>query len=116
MTEQARYQIQVQGWIGQRWTEWLDGGMIARQGEDDGSPTTTLTSAAIDQAALRGILSKLWDLNLTLVSVTRIDVDSRDQARQSEKRNPASGRNAVPQADLCDSDRCGPRKQKGGLK
>ena len=38
---------------------------------------TTLTGPVADQAALRGILTKVWDLNLTLISVTRIERDSK---------------------------------------
>jgi RNA binding exosome subunit len=37
----------------------------------DGNPITVLTGRLPDQAALRGILTRLWDLNLTLISVTR---------------------------------------------
>jgi hypothetical protein len=39
----------------------------------DGRQVTTLTGTIVDQAALRGILVKLWDLNLTLISVTRVE-------------------------------------------
>ena len=38
----------------------------------DGAPVTTL-SGTFDQAALRGLLSKIWDLNLTVLSVTRVN-------------------------------------------
>lgn len=37
-----------------------------------------MTGPVADQAALRGILSKVWDLNLTLLSVTRIGMNSKD--------------------------------------
>jgi hypothetical protein len=39
----------------------------------DGSPITTLTGGVADQSKLRGVLSRLWDLNLTLISVTHIE-------------------------------------------
>jgi hypothetical protein len=39
----------------------------------DGSPVTTLTGAVADQAALHGLLSRISDLNLTLISVTRVE-------------------------------------------
>jgi hypothetical protein len=41
------------------------------------SDITTLTGPVADQAALRGLLSKIWDLNLVLISATRIEVDSK---------------------------------------
>jgi hypothetical protein len=73
MAEQDRYQITVQGWIGKRWANWLDGMAIAYGGTKDDCPLTVLTGPVTDQAALRGILTKIWDLNLTLLSVVRVD-------------------------------------------
>ena len=63
------YQIQVQGTISQRWASWFEGMTITT----DRALITTLTGVVADQAALRGILAKLWDLNLTLRSVARIE-------------------------------------------
>jgi hypothetical protein len=47
---------------------------------DDGSPSTTLTGPVADQAALRGLLCALWDLNLTLISVARIETGGKPEA------------------------------------
>ena len=76
MTEQDRYQIRVEGWIGKRWANWFDGMAVAYEGTKDDSPMTVLTGPVADQAALRGILSKIWDLNLCLFSVSRVETDS----------------------------------------
>jgi hypothetical protein len=73
MTEQDRYQIQVQGWIGERWTNWFEGMTMTYEGTKDDSPIVILTGPVADQAALRGLLTKIWDLNLTLISVTRVE-------------------------------------------
>ena len=70
MTE-SLYRIQVQGQIGERWAHWFPDMDITHQPSHDGRFITTLAGPVPDQAALRGILSKLWDLNLTLLSVTR---------------------------------------------
>lgn len=70
--EQDRYQIQVQGWISERWANWFDGMAMTYQGTEDDSPITVLTGPVVDQAALRSLLIKIWDLNLTLISVTRV--------------------------------------------
>jgi hypothetical protein len=67
MTE--KYQIQVQGTINERWSRWFDGMAIATVEQ---TSTTILTGRIADQAALRGIMAKLWDLNLSLISVHRI--------------------------------------------
>jgi hypothetical protein len=80
MTEQITYQIRVQGWMGERWSSRFDDMTIVREGEPDGAPVTALTGLVPDQAALRGILNQLWDLNLTLISVTRTDA-SRERER-----------------------------------
>jgi hypothetical protein len=88
------YQIQVQGELGPRWLHWFDDLAITFDANDDGATITTLTGSVLDQAGLRGILNKLWDLNLTLLSVTRTDPpsphyqqlsDSAIQARRKTK-------------------------------
>jgi hypothetical protein len=72
MTEQNEVQIRVQGWINERWADWFDGITMTHEDTQDNSPVTVLTGPIIDQAALRGILTKLWDLNLSVISVNRI--------------------------------------------
>ena len=62
------YQIKVQGKLDESWSSWFSGLTITLEGD-----TTTLTGAVVDQAALRGILSRLWDLNLALISVNPIE-------------------------------------------
>ena len=63
------YQIQVRGPIDERWSSWFEGMTIAT---DEQTSTTTLIGSVADQAALRGIMAKLWDLNLDLISIHRI--------------------------------------------
>ena len=58
------YHIQVQGRLDESWSAWFDGLAIAFE---DG--VTTLTGALADQAALRGVLVRIWDLNLAVISV-----------------------------------------------
>jgi hypothetical protein len=73
MAEADRYQIRVQGWIGERWADWFDGMVLAYEGAADDSPITVLTGPVVDQAALRSLVTRIWDLNLTLISVTRVE-------------------------------------------
>ena len=68
--ERATYQIKVQGRLDDRWSEWFSGLTIAVESDDP--PITTMTGVT-DQAALRGILNKVWDLNLALVSVNPVE-------------------------------------------
>jgi hypothetical protein len=59
------YQIRVEGHLGQEWMDWFDGMTITL--EEDGD--TLLTGPVMDQAALHGLLKKVRDLGLPLVSV-----------------------------------------------
>jgi hypothetical protein len=65
----ARYQIEVQGRLDEQWSLWFNDVTVTVNQAYDGSPVTTLTIGAVDQAKLRGILNKLWDMNLTVISV-----------------------------------------------
>ena len=69
MTDPVRYCIKVRGAIDRRWTEWFDDAAITIERDRAGTTTTILTGLVADQAALRGLLSRLWDLNLTVISV-----------------------------------------------
>ena len=65
------YQIVVEGALDADWGTWFSD-LVVDVGEDvAGRPVTTLTGPVADQAALRSILNKVWDLNLTLISVKR---------------------------------------------
>ena len=60
------YEIRTQGRIDERWSEWFEGVTLAH--EPDG--TTVIRCPALDQAALHGLLVKVRDLGLPLISVT----------------------------------------------
>jgi hypothetical protein len=66
------YRITVQGRLDEAWNEWLNGLTIESAADEHGSIVTMLTGEIIDQAALRGLLNRLWDWNLTLIAVTRL--------------------------------------------
>jgi hypothetical protein len=69
----VKYRIRVQGRLDERRADWFEGMTMGLERASDDTLITTLTGAVADQARLRGILSKLWDLNLTLISVTCIE-------------------------------------------
>jgi hypothetical protein len=58
------YKIKLQGQLDENWSNWLDGMKIAYE---DG--LTILTGELMDQAALRGLLTKIWDMNQILISI-----------------------------------------------
>jgi hypothetical protein len=65
------YQIRITGHLGPQWTDWFGGLTITL--EDNGN--TLLTGPVIDQAALHGLLKKVRDLGMPLVSVMRVESD-----------------------------------------
>jgi hypothetical protein len=71
--QEQTYQIKVQGEIDEAWSGWFADFKIETAYENDEGVVTSLTGSVADQSALRGILCKLWDLNLTLLSVVQID-------------------------------------------
>lgn len=62
------YQIRIKGHLDSQWTDWFEGMTITR--EDNGD--TLLTGPVIDQAALYGLLKKVRDLGMPLVSINRV--------------------------------------------
>lgn len=83
---QQVYQIRVQGGIDKRRSGWFEGMTMGLEKASDDALLTTLTGAVADQARLRGILAKLWDLNLTLVSVIRIETPEMEPERDGAER------------------------------
>ena len=69
--EPATYEIRLKGHLPDRWTGWF--GDVAIGLDEDG--TTRLTSPAIDQSALYGLLKKVRSLGLPLLSVNRIELN-----------------------------------------
>jgi hypothetical protein len=69
------YEILVNGEIDLAWSDWLGGLSLAIRALPDGRCQTALTGSIPDQAALRGIVIKIWDLNLELVSLKQIRTD-----------------------------------------
>jgi len=67
------YQIIVQGCLDPDWSDWFNELEITNEIKTDSHSITTFEGAVKDQATLRGILNHLWDLNLTILSVNRIE-------------------------------------------
>ena len=69
------YQIRLKGHLGCQWTDWFEG--LAITLEDNGD--TLLTGPVVDQAALHGLLKKVRDLGMPLVSVSPLEHGQADQ-------------------------------------
>ena len=68
------YEIRIKGHLDLQWTDWFEGLTINL--EEDGE--MLLTGPVVDQAALFGLLKKVRDLGMPLVSVNRIKPDQKD--------------------------------------
>ena len=68
------YTIRLKGHLEPRWVKWFEG--LAITLEKDGE--TLLTGPVVDQAALHGLLKKIRDLGMTLISVNPVDPDNKE--------------------------------------
>ena len=68
------YQIRIKGHLGQQWADWFEGLTITLEDNDN----TLLTGPVVDQAALHGLLKKVRDLGMPLLSVERIEPGKAD--------------------------------------
>ncbi|MBN1246142.1 MAG: hypothetical protein JXC32_00700 [Anaerolineae bacterium] len=71
VAQPASYEITVEGVLDPAWEPWLDGLTVHEHRQCHGTPVSILVSEDVDQAALRGALGRLWDLNLALVALRR---------------------------------------------
>ena len=75
------YQIRLKGHLGRHWTDWFDG--LAITLEDNGE--TLLTGSLVDQAALHGVLKKVRDLGMPLLSVVGVKLDQEEASETSPR-------------------------------
>lgn len=82
--EAGRYEIRLEGHLDAHWTAWFDGLTVSHQ--DDG--TTVISGPVPDQAALHGLLQRVRDLGLPLVSVRQIEADQPGVTTPTRKSAP----------------------------
>ena len=97
LEQQAVYQIRVRGTLDGSWSDWFGG--LALEPLETGD--TLLTGPVVDQAALYGVLWKLRDLNLPLISVALVERDSPGQGLGLTRKKacslpPSSYENDLP--------------------
>jgi hypothetical protein len=78
------YQIRIKGHLGRDWTDWFGGFTLTL--EDNGE--TLLTGPVVDQAALHGVLKKVRDVGMPLLSVIEVQFNEnhRYQSKKGEKK------------------------------
>ena len=85
----ATYQIKVPGHLGENWSIWVEGMNIDVVRECGDPPITTLTGT-VDQAALQGLLRRLYSLGVPLISAICLDV--RPNTTRTMSENEKKGR------------------------
>jgi hypothetical protein len=91
--EPARYEIRLKGHLDTRWAEWFEGLTISL--EDNGE--TVLSGPVVDQAALHGLLRRVRDLGLPLLSVMKVDLEQADGSEhEADMDHHRSDKEALP--------------------
>ena len=67
------YEIQVEGYLGDGWSEWFEGLSVDHATDAPGEYARTILSGRMDQAMLHGVLMRVCSLGLPLISVLRTD-------------------------------------------
>ena len=75
------YQIRIKGHLGSQWTEWFEGLTITLEEDDN----TLLTGTVIDQAALHGLLKKVRDLGIPLLSINSVGISPQDNEQATRE-------------------------------
>lgn len=83
------YEIKIRGFLDDHWQQWFEGMTLNRQQNvEEGQDYTLISGAIADQPALHGLLAKIRDLNLTLISVRKVmltDQCDEDRAQKAEQ-------------------------------
>jgi hypothetical protein len=74
--DRMTYQIKIQGCVDPSWSDWFNGMEMSVDTGGETNCVTTFTGQVGDQATLRGVLNRLWDLNLTILSVIRVEPET----------------------------------------
>lgn len=79
----VQYEIRVEGHLTERWAAWFDG--LAITSEGDG--TTVIRGSVVDQAALHGLLQRLRDIGIPLISVAPVEEPDTERPARTNERN-----------------------------
>lgn len=82
--QSVQYQITVQGILNASWAEWFGGTEFSTVVNTPDGLVTVIRASFADQAELRGVLVKLWDLNATLIAVQRLRPKIGESTNQTE--------------------------------
>lgn len=84
LSQPVTYQICIEGYLEDRWAGWFEGMTLERE---DAQHMTILTGMVPDQPALHGLLARIRDLGLPLLSVTRVAAEGETEAETTRQKN-----------------------------
>ncbi|MCP4541043.1 MAG: hypothetical protein GY832_28235 [Chloroflexi bacterium] len=82
----AYYQIEIVGHLNAQKATWFEGLTLDNEYGEDGTPVTVITGEVLDQAVLHGLLTRIRDLGLPLLSVVRIESSQTGCKKPGEKK------------------------------
>jgi len=86
-TGQGQYQIKGKGHIQESWSDWFEGLTISTSFEEENGPITTFTGVIRDQSALHGVLTKIRDINMPVISVNKIKESNHKRRKKMSTLN-----------------------------
>ncbi len=81
------YEIRIKGQLDRQWTDWFGGLVITR--DSDGN--TLLTGAIVDQSALYGLIKKIRDMGVSLLSVNPVESVQQDLLNRADRQDRPTG-------------------------
>jgi hypothetical protein len=84
----GEYVIKVMGHLDERKSYWFEGLTLTTGFDEDDNPITTFSGPLVDQAALHGVLAKIRDMNLPLISVSQVKADSKGKTQSRKEGGP----------------------------
>ena len=72
-SDKTKYEIRVSGHLGHQWADWFEGMNVTQDFDVKGCPISILSGNITDQSALHGILAKIRDIGLSIISVNRVE-------------------------------------------
>lgn len=85
MEQPGEYRITVSGTVGNHWSSWLEGFRITHGTGSQGQMVTMVSGWIRDQSELRGLINRIWDLNLSVLSVVRLTEGGHDEEVEIER-------------------------------
>ncbi|MBI9045607.1 MAG: hypothetical protein JEZ06_14050 [Anaerolineaceae bacterium] len=93
VTQEKKHQIMIKGNIDPGWSEWLADFKVKSSTNEEGETISLFSGKIEDQSALRGILNKLWDLNIEIISFQQLENEDSNGSFEIKEGNNSNETN-----------------------